>query len=151
MWLILEKGTSRRFLHKPDVLLFSKYLLTCPTMYGSTGEFTNYRSSHSEVLEKLFWKIWKNSQENIHGGVFFLIFANKNFTIDRFLVIFSNLSDQLFQRTPLDDCFWDYLGKLLWRFLRYRSHRSEVLDSCSEKFEKIPRGTYVEVYFFKFS
>ena len=77
MWQILEKGTSRRFLHTPDALLFPKYLLSCPTAYGSSGDFTNHKSSHPEASEKLFWKIKENSQENIHGGVVFLTLANK--------------------------------------------------------------------------
>ena len=77
MWQILEKGTSRRFLHTPDALLFPKYLLSCPTAYGSSGDFTNCKSSHPEVLEKLFCKIRENWQDTIHGGVVFLTLANK--------------------------------------------------------------------------
>ena len=47
----------------------------------------------------------KNSHENVRDGVSLLIIVNKTFHKRWFLVIFSNISDQLFERTPPDDYF----------------------------------------------
>ena len=38
----------------------------CPS-----GVFTNYRTSHPEVVEWLLWKIRENSVKSNGGGVFF--------------------------------------------------------------------------------
>ena len=70
-------------------------------------------SSRPKVLEKLLWKIWEISEENVLLDIYFFIFSEQNHsTTHSFLRILYDVLEQLFCRTLPDGCFWEYLGKL---------------------------------------
>ena len=65
--------------------------------------------------------------------------------MDSFLIIFSNISEQLFQGTPSDDCFLKFLCSA-------EAVASKCLKSCSQKLEKFMKKMSVGVnIFFNFS
>ena len=50
-----------------------------------------------KVLEKLLWKFWEVSEENVRWGIYFFIFNEQNHSsTDGFLRILWNLLEQLF-------------------------------------------------------
>ena len=87
-----------------------------------SGFFTNYRGSHPEILEKLFWKIQENSLENICGQVFCLILANKS--------------------TPLRKA----TSETIWESCRDGFCCAvAVARKCEDNFQKIPKSSKEKV------
>ena len=81
-----------------------------------------YKSSHRRcsLKKKVFLKILQNSQENTYVRVSFLTklqawglratnFIKKETLAQFFSCEFCKIFENLFYRTPLEDCFWPYL------------------------------------------
>ena len=94
-------------------------------------------------------KSQENSVENIRGGVYFQILANRNtlspMISQDFLKSFQNSN---FKEHLLTATSGIYLGKLLRQFSLLVIAR-KCYNNCSGKFEKIPRKKSVMVYFLK--
>ena len=126
-------------------------MLTAASEIISGNRRDGFLLQFSISTDTVAWKYQKNSSKNIREnsnekicvGVLCLISATKpkHFMIDSFQVIFLSISEQLFQGTQLDGCFFKV-------FCSTETIAGKCQKSCSQKFDKFLKKQSVAVHIF---